>query len=178
MDFSNIKKPLSHGDGTFDIKDFRYFGINSVIEANVLIFHAENISIGDNVYIGHNTILKGYYINEMVIGEGTWIGQNCFLHAAGSIMIGKAVGIGPNVQMITSEHNDLNAELPVLHQPLKFGTITIHDGADIGTGTIILPNITIGEGAIIGAGSVVTHNVEPYSVYAGVPARLIRSRKL
>lgn len=42
----------------------------------------------------HNTILKGYYKNKMIIDGHTWIVQGCFLHSAGMIKIGKPVGIG------------------------------------------------------------------------------------
>lgn len=59
----------SHGSG-LSPWNFRKLGENVIIENGVLIFHPENISIGDNVYIGHNTILKGYYINELLIGSG------------------------------------------------------------------------------------------------------------
>ena len=177
MDFSNIKTPASHGNGEINIADFKYFGKGIVIEKGVLVFHPENISIDDNVYVGHYTILKGYYMGEMHIGEGTWIGQNCFFHAAGGIYIGKAVGIGPGVKILTSFHTNTNTEIPVMHNPLEFGRVVIMDGADIGIGTIILPNVSIGEGAIVGAGSVVTRNVEPYSVYAGTPAKFLRYRK-
>lgn len=177
MDFSRIKTPSSHGDGTFSISDFRQYGNGIVIENGVLVFHPGNISLADNVYIGHNTILKGYYLGEMAIGEGTWIGQGCFIHSAGSVYIGKAVGIGPGVHILTSYHNGDDTEVPVMHSPIEFGKVEIHDGADIGTGTIILPNVTIGEGAIIGAGSVVTRNVEPYTVYAGSPAKFLRKRE-
>jgi len=46
----------------------------------------------------------------------------------------------------------------------------------IGYGSIILSGVTIGRGAIIGAGSVVTHDVVPYAIVAGVPAKLIKMR--
>jgi UDP-2-acetamido-3-amino-2,3-dideoxy-glucuronate N-acetyltransferase len=48
--------------------------------------------------------------------------------------------------------------------------------ASIGSGAVILGGVTIGEGALIGAGAVVTRDVEPGTVVAGVPARLLRSR--
>src|SRR3972149_4128511 len=171
MDFNNKKLFTSHGTGKFRLKDFRHIGKNVIFERGVLVFHPENISINNNVYIGHYTILKGYYKNVMNIGEGSWIGQFSFLHSAGNINIGKSVGIGPYVKILTSSHNDENIEIPILHSPIEFGTVEIGDGADIGIGSIILPGIFIGEGAIVGAGSVVTKNVEPYSVYAGVPAK-------
>lgn len=46
----------------------------------------------------------------------------------------------------------------------------------IGHGATILPGLTIGDGAVIAAGAVVTHDVEPYTIVAGVPARPIRRR--
>jgi acetyltransferase-like isoleucine patch superfamily enzyme len=168
---------MSHGDGRFNLADFRSFGTGVVIEPGVLIFHPENILLSDNVYVGHYSILKGYYRNRMIIGEGTWIGQQCFLHSAGGLVIGRFVGIGPGVKVITSSHDDRNTAIPVIDNPLTFGEVVIGDGADIGTGAVILPGVTIGEGAVIGAGAVVTTDVEPYTVVAGVPARQIRSRK-
>jgi acetyltransferase-like isoleucine patch superfamily enzyme len=68
----------SHGTGEFQRTDFCALGEGVVFEAGVLVFHPANIEIGKHVYIGHYTILKGYYKNKMVIGEGTWIGNNAF----------------------------------------------------------------------------------------------------
>ena len=98
----------SHGNGRLNEKGYyntvflKKLGKKTVLEEGVLLFHPENISIHDNVYIGHNTILKGYYKNEMIIEEGTWIGQQCFFHSAGGIKIGKNIGIGPGVKILTS----------------------------------------------------------------------------
>lgn len=172
-----IKRYQSHGDGTFLPGDFKLIGKNVIFEAGVLIFHAENISLGSNIYIGHNSILKGYYKSQMEIGTDTWIGQGCFFHSAGGLSIGNAVGIGPMVKILTSHHDDVNPELAILELPLKFEPVVIEDGADIGTGSIILPGVTIGRNSIIGAGSVVTRDVPPFTVYAGVPARFLRMRK-
>jgi acetyltransferase-like isoleucine patch superfamily enzyme len=47
----------------------------------------------------------------------------------------------------------------------------------IGMGSVILPGVRIGEGCVVGAGSVVTRDVEPFSVAAGNPARVLRSRR-
>lgn len=54
--------------------------------------------------------------------------------------------------------------------------IIIEDDVWIGANAIILSGVTIGEGAIIGAGSVVTKNVEPYTIFAGNPAKKIKMR--
>lgn len=176
MNINPPKEPRTHGTGEFDLSQLKKVGKNVVLERGVLVFHPEGISFGDHVYIGHNTILKGYHNSEFLIGDHTWIGQGCFMHSAGGIRIGRAVGIGPNVKILTSEHVDENLTQPVLFQKLKFAPVVIEDGADIGIGSIILPGITIGEGAIVGAGSVVTKDVLPFTVVAGNPARMLRKR--
>jgi acetyltransferase-like isoleucine patch superfamily enzyme len=158
------------------VAELARYGEGCVIEAGVLVFHAEAVELGDRVYVGHRTMLKGYHKNRLVIGDGTWIGQDCFLHAAGGIEIGRDVGVGPSVKMITSTHAEEGRGLPILHSTLELAPIRVGDGADIGIGAIILPGVTIGQGAQIGAGAVVTADVPDFAVAAGVPARVQRSR--
>jgi hypothetical protein len=86
----------THGTGEFTRAQLRSCPESVVFEPGALVFHPENVSLGDNVYVGHYAILKGYYRNELVIGSGTWIGQAAFLHAAGGIHIGSD-GLGANV---------------------------------------------------------------------------------
>ena len=177
MNFQESRKFNSHGDGSFNSDDFRGIGNNVIFEKNVLVFHPENIIIGDNVYIGHNTLLKAYHINELHIGQDTWIGQGCFIHGAGGLKIGRAVGIGPMVKILTSTHDDHDLSKPILFHELKFKQVVIGDGSDLGIGSIILPGVIVGEGAIIGAGAVVTRDVPSYTIVAGIPAKVIRKRK-
>lgn len=54
--------------------------------------------------------------------------------------------------------------------------IIIEDDVWVGYGSIILSGVKICQGSIIAAGSVVTKDVEPFSIYAGVPAKKIRNR--
>jgi acetyltransferase-like isoleucine patch superfamily enzyme len=171
-----MKIRSSQGNGSFNLKQFKSLGKNVVFEKGVLIFHPEHIIIGHNVYIGHNSILKAYYKNEMIIGDHAWIGPGCFFHSAGGIIIGKQVGIGPMVKILTSFHSEVPINQPLLNNEIKYKPVTIEDGSDIGIGTIILPGITIGKGAIIGAGAVITKDVPQYGVYAGNPAKLLRPR--
>jgi acetyltransferase-like isoleucine patch superfamily enzyme len=177
---SRIPQPIrrSHGSGRFNRSQFARIGHNVIIEAGVLVFHPENVEMGDGVYVGHGTILKGYYRGRMVIGDGTWIGQQCFFHSAGDLSIGRNVGIGPGVKIITSFHTEEGISKPILHSRIQFAPVVIEDDADLGVGSVILPGVHIGQGAQIGAGAVVASDVPPYAVVAGVPARLIRMRKV
>ena len=176
MNICSEKNNKTHGTGLFAIHQFKNIGENVVFEEGVLVFHPENITIGKNVYIGHNTILKGYYKNELVIGEHTWIGQGCFFHSAGGITIGKAVGIGPMVKIISSRHRMDDLSKPVLFQDMELAGVSIGSGSDIGIGAIILSGVNIGEGAVIGAGALVTKAVPPYAIAAGNPAKIIKYR--
>ena len=166
----------SEGSGQLDISKISKIGNGTVIEAGVLVFHPENIEIGNDVYIGHYTILKGYYLNKMRIGSGTWIGQQCFFHSAGGLTIGRNVGIGPSVKIITSFHVEEGTHIPILHSQVKLAPVVVEDDCDIGVGAIILPGVNIGRGTQVGAGAVVTNNAAPYSVVAGVPAQVLRIR--
>jgi len=171
-----MKLQQSHGNGEFKLKDLGRIGENVIFERGVMVFHPENIEIGNNVYIGHNTILKGYYKNKMIIGDDTWIGQCCFFHSAGGISIGKSVGIGPYVKILTSFHKEEQRNKPLLECELEFKKVIIEDESSIGISVIILPGLTVGKGAIVGAGTVVTKDVKPYTVVGGVPVRVIRER--
>jgi acetyltransferase-like isoleucine patch superfamily enzyme len=173
---SDRPPPRSHGTGVFTPEQFARLGTGVVFESGVLVFHPETIEIGDHVYVGHQAILKGYHRNRMVIGAGTWIGQQCFLHSAGGITIGAHVGIGPGVKIVTSTHRLSDRDSPILHAPVDFAPVVIEDGSDIGVGAILLPGVTVGRGAQVGAGAVVTQDVPAYAIVAGVPARVVRTR--
>jgi acetyltransferase-like isoleucine patch superfamily enzyme len=168
--------PRSHGTGLFERAQLGSCGEGCVFEDGALVFHAENVHLGRDVYVGHRAMLKGYFKNTLRIGDGTWIGQNVFLHAAGGLEIGSHVGIGPGVQIITSLHREAGRAIPILHAPIEFAAVSVGDGADLGVGAIVLPGVRIGRGVQVGAGSVVTRDVPDFAVAAGNPARILRRR--
>jgi len=173
-----MKRYQSHGAGKFTRKSFASIGKDVVFENGVLVFHPENIELGNNIYVGHYTILKGYHKNKFIIGNNVWIGQGCFFHSAGGIKIGDNVGIGSGVQVITSVHRLDEVRKPILDSSLTFAPVVIEEGSDIGTGAILLAGVRIGRGSQVGAGAVVTSDVPALSVVAGVPAKILRKRKI
>ncbi len=167
----------SHGTGAFSPSELARCGERVVLEAGVLVFHPEHVEIGDDVYVGHGAILKGYHLNRLIVGARSWIGQQAFLHAAGGITIGVRVGIGPGVKILTSTHElPDDPATPIMDGPLRFAPVILEDGCDVGVGAIVLPGVTVGRGAQIGAGAVVAHDVPAGAVAAGVPARVLRTR--
>lgn len=169
------KIPKTRGTGLASSEKLGGCGRSTVIEDGTRIFFPHNIFIGDRVFIGHDTQLDGYHAGNIRIGDGTWIGAFCFLHGAGGLAIGRDVGLGPRVTILTSEH-ELSGDEPIIHRPLRFAPVVIGDGADIGCGAIVLPGVTVGPGAVVGAGAVVTRDVPALAVAAGNPARILRRR--
>ena len=167
----------SHGSGSFAPGDLGRLGADVCVEPGVLVFHPENIELADGVYVGHYAILKAYHVNKLIIGERSWIGQQCFLHSAGGITIGRRVGVGPAVRILTSTHElPKGRHAPIMDGPLRLAAVTLEDGCDVGVGAIILPGVTGGKGAQVGAGAVVTRDVPEGAIVAGVPARVIGAR--
>ena len=93
----------------------------------------------------------------------------------GLVSIGTNVAIGPNVNIITGEH-ETGSEARKMHRGLEFTRqIIIGDDCWIGANVTILAGVTIGHGSSIGAGSVVKRDIPALSVAVGSPARVIRS---
>jgi acetyltransferase-like isoleucine patch superfamily enzyme len=87
------------------------------------------------------------------------------------ISIGEHCGISHDVVFVT--HNSNWCFQDKYETLTSFGKIEVKDNVHIGVNAIILPNVTIGPDAVVGAGSVVTRDVEPGTVVAGNPARVI-----
>ena len=113
--------------------------------------------------------------NRVEIGNNVFVGRRC--HLACDVIISDNVLIASNVAFVGGDHRfDVHNELIKDSGRGNFKKITISDDVWIGHGSILLKGVNVGEGSIIGAGSVVTKDVEPYSVYAGNPAKKIKNR--
>ena len=129
--------------------------------------------------VGRGTIFGG---DDLVVGYATTIGANSFIH--GPLSIGRYCQLGPAVAIYGRDHpmsyvtTYINRNLfeGRLNEHSKQQRVEVENDVWIGHGAILLKGIRVGNGAIIGAGSVVTKSVPAYSVVAGNPARVIRSR--
>jgi carbonic anhydrase/acetyltransferase-like protein (isoleucine patch superfamily) len=126
-------------------------------------FFAENATVIGDVIMGngcsvwYNAVIRGD-VNAIRIGNNVNIQDGSVLHTLykkSTIEIGDNVSIGHNVTIHGAK---------------------IEDNALIGMGSVVLDHAVIGEGAIVAAGSVVLSNtkVEPFSIYAGVPAKFVK----
>jgi acetyltransferase-like isoleucine patch superfamily enzyme len=112
---------------------------------------------------------------RLVLGERVFIGRGCEIDVIEHVRIGDNVLLAPGV-FITDHNHGMLANHPMNEQPCTSAPVVIGDDCWIGAGAVILPGVTIGSGAIVGANAVVTSIVEPNSMVAGIPARLLRQR--
>jgi acetyltransferase-like isoleucine patch superfamily enzyme len=137
--------------------------------------HLETFEIGDGVFIGAQAYLQGRFDGRFVIGNHVWIGPQSYFDAR-DLVIEDYVGWGPGAKVLGSEHVGIPIDVPVIQTDLRIAPVRIQAWADIGTNAVILPGVTVGRGSIVGAGAVVTRDVAPFTVVAGVPARVIGHR--
>jgi acetyltransferase-like isoleucine patch superfamily enzyme len=129
------------------------YNSKSKFQSNIYISNGKNIKIGNNCQINENVFIQ-------------------------SVKIGDNVMIAPGVAILSSKHNTERIDIPMNMQ----GELTdispeIKDDVWIGRNAIIMPGIIINKGSIIAAGAVVTKDTVEYSVYGGIPAKLIKKRK-
>ncbi|MDY0000733.1 MAG: DapH/DapD/GlmU-related protein [Polyangia bacterium] len=171
-----MKTRTSHGSGRVAPGELGALGEGSVIEETALVFHPARVFLGAGVYVAHYAVLQGYHSGELRIGDGSWVGPHCLLHGAGGLFVGRDVGIGPGVRILTSVHQDPGGIQPVMEGALAFAPVVIGDGCDLGCNAVVLPGVTLGRGVQVGAGAVVTRDLPDGAVAIGAPARVTRQR--
>ena len=142
-----------------------------------------NCKFEDNIHIDRFSIL-----HNCSIGKYTYITTNCeisnctigrFCSIAGGVKIG--LGKHPISYISTSpvfysHNNKFGVKWNEDDKVVESEHTNVGNDVWIGTNAIIVGGVTIGDGAVIAAGAVVTKDVEPYSVVAGVPAKIIKYR--
>ena len=152
------------------------FGHGVKIGVGVLVLHPHTFEIGDAVFIGNQSFLQGRHDGHCVIGAHTWIGPQAYFDCR-DLELGEYVGWGPGAKVLGSEHTGLPIDVPIIQTDLVIRPVRVGRGADVGVNAVLLPGVQVGEGAIVGAGAVVTKDVPAYAIVAGVPAKLLRSRR-
>lgn len=145
------------------------------IGSGVGFLHLDTFEIGAGVFIGAQSYMQGRFDGTCSIGDHVWIGPQSYFDAR-HLVIEDYVGWGPGARVLGSVHTGVPLDVPIVQTDLEIKAVRIEAWADVGTGAIILPGVTVGRGSIVGAGAVVTRDVPPFSVVAGVPARVIRKR--
>lgn len=131
------------------------------------------IQIGDSC-----KVQKNVYIGN---GDGIRIGNNCQINdniRFDNIRIGNSVMIARDCIFLGKMHQYENLDVPMIDQgAIEVEQTVIDDDVWIGARAIVMPGIYLAKGTIIGAGAVVTKNTIVNGIYAGVPAKFIKTRE-
>ncbi len=128
---------------------------------------------GRNVLIGKRVHIDGW--PRLEIGSNVSIHRDCYLDALGSIRIGSDVSIAHGCSLISFEHGWSEPNIPIRDNPLVGSPVMLENDVWIGAGAKILAGSHISSRVVVGAGAVVTGRLESHALYAGVPARRIKS---
>ena len=109
------------------------------------------------------------------IGGSSYVNRYSIIDAHLSVVVGERVLIGPYVYITDSDHVVIGREC-ISGSGMVSMPVVIEDEVWIGAHVTILKGVTVGRGAIIAAGAVVNRDVPPFSIYGGVPAKLIKMR--
>lgn len=131
------------------------FGTESSLRPHSYLVRTDRIEIGSRVVIRPQTVIMANDIARIIIGDDVLIGGGVHLYAANHRFDRRDTVIAAQG-----------------HSPAE--DIVIENDVWIGANAIILPGCRIGRHSVVSAGSVVTKSIEPFSLYAGVPARKIK----
>lgn len=150
----------------------KHFRVNPMLGYNSNLF---KITLGYHVNIERNVTMQGS--GHLKIGDWVSIGEQTIIGCSSEIEIGFATIIASNVSIRDTDHKFDNLNETISSQGITTEKVTIGEDVWIGANAVITKGVTIGKGSIIAAGAVVTKDVPPYSIYGGVPAKLIKKRK-
>ena len=174
--FDRIKRVISN---LYYKQVFGEYSLNSTIMSPLRLTGMNAIYIKSNVCIHKQCWisadkLSGDIEPQIVIGEGTTIGDFNHIYAIGKIEIGRNVLTANHVYISDTQHLFENVTIPIKKQGIKhLKNITISDGAWLGENVCII-GANIGKNVVVGANSVVTHDIPDYSVAVGSPAYIIK----
>lgn len=129
------------------------------------IFPKGTVVVGDHTY-GELNVVTFRDVSKLIVGSYCSIGQNVhFILDAGHFT--DKISTFPFRTALLQMQN---------YEATSKGNITINDDVWIGYGATIMSGVHIGQGAVVAAGAVVTHDVPPYAIVGGVPAKVIKYR--
>ena len=140
---------------------------------------------GTPMTIGARTMIDAFVKIKPAGGSGALeIGEDCainsgtVIYTGNGVRIGDAVAIAANCTLAPTNHAYADRSRRIRDQgflPSK-GGIVIDDDVWLGANVVVLDGAHIGQGCVVAAGSIVRGRLEPYGVYAGVPARRVGER--
>jgi maltose O-acetyltransferase len=126
-------------------------------------------SCGGNLQVSRHVTIN--FTNRLKIGSDVFLATGCWLHARGGIVLEDEVQLGPYSILVSGDHTKIDGSFRF--GPSNVAPIRICQGSWIAAHATVTKGVVIGRGAVLAANSVATHDVPPYTMAGGVPARVI-----
>lgn len=159
---------------------FIHIGQDVRISRKMSVHNAPNVSIGDFTRIDDFCVISAGE-EGIEIGSYVHIAVGVSLIGKGKIKIGDFVSLSSRVAVYSSNDDYSGEHLtgPIVdsrYTSITSAPVTIGKHAIIGSGSVILPGVTIGDGVAVGALSLINGDCQPFKIYGGVPARILKDR--
>ena len=142
-------------------------GNHNTIGGAFLVYKDGQVRIGDNVYIGSNTIFE--CMNEITVED------NCIIANDVLLIDNNNHPVDPELRNKMSQCNNFLTDELWSWAYAANAPIVIHKNVWIGRDVRIMKGVTIGEGSVVALGAIVTHDVPPYTGVDGNPAKPVKS---
>jgi acetyltransferase-like isoleucine patch superfamily enzyme len=133
--------------------------------------------LGRWLHLGVDTALRCHE-GTLSVGDKSVLGRgvsvNCYL----DVEIGASSLFADDIYVSDFDHKYADLTMPIKDQGISKARVRIEPDVWIGTKATVTSGVVIGQGAVVGANAVVTRDLPPYSVSVGVPARVIRDRRI
>ncbi|MDO4903869.1 MAG: 2,3,4,5-tetrahydropyridine-2,6-dicarboxylate N-acetyltransferase [Limosilactobacillus sp.] len=162
--------------------------VKPFLEANkdlIEDYHLENDSRNSAVPLLDMKEINARIEPGAIIRDKVLIGDNAVIMMGATINIGAEIGADTMIDMgavlggraIVGKHCHIGAGtvLAGVVEPASAQPVRIDDNVLIGANAVVIEGVHVGEGAVVAAGAVVTHDVEPHTMVAGVPAKFIKN---
>jgi acetyltransferase-like isoleucine patch superfamily enzyme len=137
-------------------------------------FGFRDVQVGEDVQFTDIQKLS----SELCVGRRVVFQRGVMIDCSARVEIADNVVLSREAIIFTHAHQISDGSMCWRHQGETYHPIKVETDAWIGARALIMPSVSvIGEGAIVGAGAVLTKDVEPYTIVAGNPARIIGTRE-
>jgi acetyltransferase-like isoleucine patch superfamily enzyme len=124
---------------------------------------------GRNLQVARSVTIN--FPNRVELGRDVCIATHCWLHGLGGIVVDDEVMLGPYAVVVSGDHTQVDGSYR--HGPSRPAPIFLGRGCWVAAHATVTSGVVIGPGALLAANSVATHDIPPFAIAGGVPARII-----
>ena len=186
------------------VGDGRWWRVARSLHRSVRVSLMSPPQVGRDVRVGRRTTVRVHAGGQLVLEDGAWVGDDCEIGVLGTVRVGQGtslqhrtqvhgdvyIGAGcvcaANLYLASTTHRFKDIPpLPIRWQDAADAAldrtdssrpVVVEDDCWLGINVVVCPGVTLGRGTVVGANAVVTTSMPPYSVVAGVPARVVGQR--